>query len=282
MNEGMGTQQQLIERTRAALAALLDMPSLLPEHGSMEETPRAPRHSRRSPGASTCGGPTATGASPTRRSPAADVPIHGEDTLEEVHTYQVARVLSHLAQRRKFDDPYWSGLLHRSVRAGQELMIPSLDEIARQARHLTTGAPRGSQLIEVLAGCTVRQPSSPRETLDLAMASWRLAGLDQAAMIAASECWRFEERDRADRLLDAVIASPRSSLHASYAWETRAALYLRSHGPAAAVEAFRIAASQDDARPGSIGELASRGEHPRASQSGVRGSSTARRYGECR
>jgi len=173
--------------------------------------------------------------------------------LESVYPHQVAVVLGQAADRLLHEDPYWSGLFHKSARVGESRSVRTSNHVARQAARLAAGASRVEEdelqqelgTLGRVAGMVSPQPS----TLDLALLSWRLTPVDNVAIIAAHEYMRLKEWQSCDRFLHEVIDAPLNRFNASFAWEALGVAQLRRGQLADAELSFQKAANSGDERP---------------------------------
>lgn len=168
-----------------------------------------------------------------------------EQELASVFRVDVARILARHAQEAQFRDPYWDGLMHRSLRAGEELELADRNELSEYAGHLLSSGRVPADAEDIMRRVLYRD-SSP---LDLAQASFHVLDTDFASMLLAFEYMRLEEWESCKRCLQRSIDLSSGALNRSIAWEQTGSLMIRMGRVADAIDAYQRSAEIEPGRP---------------------------------
>lgn len=169
--------------------------------------------------------------------------------LDAAHREEVARALGMIAKAELRRDPRMKGLLHRHVRAGEELPATDLAVLRARAAHLEPSASKPSEERDALGAAS---RGSAQDRLALLRVARRLASPDWITMTAAIEYKLRGEFRLAGRLLDEVRARPASALVLSASHESLGSLAIWQGNPAVAASHFEMSFLCSPDRPAPV------------------------------
>lgn len=168
-----------------------------------------------------------------------------ERELVELFRFEAALILAREAQRRQYEDPYWQGLLHVSLRAGETLKISTRVEaeeavlLVRKARNDVAGE----------RGLLSMGLDTARSAFDLARASFRVMDTDFCSMLLAMEYMRRNEWESCQRSIARAFELASFSLYRSIAWEHLGGVMTQRGRLDDAIDAYARAAELETDRP---------------------------------
>lgn len=171
--------------------------------------------------------------------------------LGKAYREEVARILGQHANVLLYEDEACKDLLHKSIRVGEDVHLPSLPNLRNRASLAVRAAQKGfGEMGPELASLEIIRDGNPTMSrLGSVLLAWRLCPIDNLALIGAFEYMFRREWSSSIQFLDALLKNSISSLHRSVAHEALGALWLARSNPRQALLSFQESSKCGEDRP---------------------------------